>query len=266
MTKRTLIWLAIVLLVVFVSAGIWHFLAMQPDEGIAPRNSSVQSQDALASKASPVLGKDFPGLPEYCADELISVTGCGGKTEITTDQGNTYRLVEIGNQCWFADNLKEIPSTDQGWYGYYDNADEEAEQGGGMLYTWEAAMNGEAEGRAQGICPEGWHVPSVCELGLWLNNVDSLYTETVPSPSDMMRELGHIDPTTLPRTFPCGESNNGTIAFRECPYLGVGTSSLGFEGEAWNLIVTNIGQTPPKGTFTQSSAKYLRKFRCLRTD
>ncbi|MGX9356764.1 FISUMP domain-containing protein [Roseobacteraceae bacterium S113] len=80
------------------------------------------------------------------------------------DQGNPYRLVEIGDQCWFADNLKEIPSTDQGWYGFYEDADEEPAPGEGMLYTWDAAMNGGTRERAQGICPTGWHIPSECEV------------------------------------------------------------------------------------------------------
>lgn len=43
-----------------------------------------------------------------CANEYISVTGCGGQTSLTYD-GRTYDLVEIGGQCWFADNL----ATDQ---------------------------------------------------------------------------------------------------------------------------------------------------------
>ncbi|MDO6730700.1 FISUMP domain-containing protein [Marinovum sp. 2_MG-2023] len=88
-------------------------------------------------------------------------------TEITTDQGNTYRLVEIGDQCWFADNLKETPSTNQGWYGFYDEVEEEPTPGEGMLYTWDAAMNGEVEERTQGVCPTGWHVTSQCETELF---------------------------------------------------------------------------------------------------
>ncbi len=43
-----------------------------------------------------------------CANEFISVTVCNGQTSLTYD-GRTYDLVEIGGQCWFADNL----ATDQ---------------------------------------------------------------------------------------------------------------------------------------------------------
>ncbi|MDJ0627621.1 MAG: FISUMP domain-containing protein [Rhodobacter sp.] len=93
-------------------------------------------------------------------------------TEITTNQGNTYRLVEIGNQCWFADNLKEIPTNPGGWYGYYGNATEERNLGEGLLYTWKAAMNGEAEEGARGTCPIGWHIPIECELRMVENNLE----------------------------------------------------------------------------------------------
>lgn len=145
----------------------------------APSTSEASANTTVVTtpSTSTVLGKDIPGLPEYCVDKPISVSGCDGKTEITTEQGNTYRLVEIGDQCWFADNLKEIPTTNRGWYGYYDNADEEHAPGEGLLYTWEAAMNGETEERAQGICPKGWHIPSRCEtlnlLKLWGASVEN---------------------------------------------------------------------------------------------
>jgi hypothetical protein len=43
-----------------------------------------------------------------CADQFINVVGCNGQTSLTYD-GRTYDLVEIGGQCWFADNL----ATDQ---------------------------------------------------------------------------------------------------------------------------------------------------------
>lgn len=152
--------------------SIWVLQADEVNEK-SPSVKAVSMQEATKSEGastSPVLGKTIPGLPEYCADKVISVSGCDGKTEITTEQGNTYRLVEIGEQCWFADNLKEIPTTDQGWYGYYDDAEDEPAPGEGLLYTWDAAMNGETAERAQGICPAGYHVPSICEIEYALKN------------------------------------------------------------------------------------------------
>lgn len=162
------------------AAAFWFLTAGKITDGPqTDENATAQEAPKPAKiKSSPVLGKDIPGLPEYCADKLISVSGCDGMTEITTDQGNTYRLVEIGDQCWFADNLKEVPSTDQGWYGYYDDADEEPAPGEGLLYTWDAAMNGETNERAQGVCPAGWHLPSRCELIYWASNTSKVSLES----------------------------------------------------------------------------------------
>jgi uncharacterized protein (TIGR02145 family) len=170
MKRKTIVTLVLLFLIGLSCAAAWHFfLNSKPSANsdiaikTAPRSKPTTPLSNTTGK-SPVLGKEISGLPEYCADKLISVSGCDGMTETTSEQGNTYQLVEIGDQCWFADNLKEIPTTDQGWYGYYENAQKEPAPGEGMLYTWSAAMNDEETELAQGVCPAGWHIPSICNL------------------------------------------------------------------------------------------------------
>jgi uncharacterized protein (TIGR02145 family) len=107
-----------------------------------------------------------------CANEYISVTGCGGQTSLTYD-GRTYDLVEIGGQCWFADNLATdqyrngdfIPTgldnttwqnTTTGAYAVYDN-DPANDVTYGKLYNWYTTVD------TRGLCPTGWHVPTDCE-------------------------------------------------------------------------------------------------------
>ncbi len=107
-----------------------------------------------------------------CATENISVTGCGGQTSLTYD-GRTYDLLEIGGQCWFADNLATdqysngdpIPTglddntwqiTTSGSYAIYNN-DPANEVTYGKLYNWYTAVD------TRGLCPTGWHVPTDCE-------------------------------------------------------------------------------------------------------
>lgn len=107
-----------------------------------------------------------------CANEYISVTGCGGQTSLTYD-GRTYDLVEISGQCWFADNLATdqyrngdpIPTalsnttwgnTTSGAFAIYNN-DPANEVTYGKLYNWYTTAD------SRGLCPTGWHVPTDCE-------------------------------------------------------------------------------------------------------
>ncbi len=107
-----------------------------------------------------------------CSTQNISVTGCGGQTSLTYD-GRTYDLVEIGGQCWFADNLATdqyrngdlIPTglenaiwstTTSGAYAIYNN-DPANDVTYGKLYNWYTTVD------TRGLCPTGWHVPTDCE-------------------------------------------------------------------------------------------------------
>jgi len=98
--------------------------------------------------------------------------------------GNKYRTIELGNQWWMVTNLKtthyadgtEIPLVEStsAWenlgfeakaYCYYDNSANNEARIYGALYTWAAAMNGSASSISnpsivQGVCPDGWHLPS----------------------------------------------------------------------------------------------------------
>jgi uncharacterized protein (TIGR02145 family) len=94
---------------------------------------------------------------------------CGTST-IPDIDGNVYNTVLIGTQCWMKENLKTttykngipIPNvTDAGaWsnlttgaYVWYNN-DINWKDSYGALYNWYAVNN------QNGLCPEGWHVPS----------------------------------------------------------------------------------------------------------
>jgi uncharacterized protein (TIGR02145 family) len=107
-----------------------------------------------------------------CATQNISVTGCGGQTSLTYD-GRTYDLVEIGGQCWFADNLATdqyrngdpIPTglsntqwqnTTAGAFAIYNNGIAN-DATYGKLYNWYTTVD------SRGLCPTGWHVPTDCE-------------------------------------------------------------------------------------------------------
>jgi len=105
---------------------------------------------------------------------------------VTDIDGNNYKTVKIGTQIWMAENLKTTRYSDgtaiplvnnpPAWsdltssgkaYCWY-NDDITNKELYGALYTWAAAMNGEAGNNlipsgVQGVCPTGWHMPSDAE-------------------------------------------------------------------------------------------------------
>jgi uncharacterized protein (TIGR02145 family) len=100
-----------------------------------------------------------------------------------------YETVTIGSQVWMAENLAYLPivvgpeacslepghEADKYYYvNGYNGTDVAAAkattnyQTYGVLYNWPAAMNGATSSDAnpsgvQGICPDGWHLPSDAE-------------------------------------------------------------------------------------------------------
>lgn len=95
------------------------------------------------------------------ASDSILVNEPDPDSIVTDIEGNDYPIVEIGGQIWMAKNLRVTKAPDGTAvtsYCYDDNALFENKYG--RLYTWDVAMNGSVIEMAQGICPDGWHIPS----------------------------------------------------------------------------------------------------------
>jgi uncharacterized protein (TIGR02145 family) len=82
--------------------------------------------------------------------------------------GQEYLTVSIGEQCWMARNLnvgEQIPGSqfpqpnDIIEKHCYDDDPANCEIYGG-LYRYEEMMQYQLEEKAQGVCPDGWHIPS----------------------------------------------------------------------------------------------------------
>jgi uncharacterized protein (TIGR02145 family)/prepilin-type N-terminal cleavage/methylation domain-containing protein len=111
----------------------------------------------------------FPAGNIAASPRGLGEWACG---EILLDErdGQSYTTVQIGNQCWMSENMNYDNgctstysfATDVGWCGCYNNDPSKCNDGYGKLYQWSAAMNNNTS-TTQGVCPDGWHVPTDTE-------------------------------------------------------------------------------------------------------
>ena len=121
---------------------------------------------------------------------FTTVCECGGSCKLTDIDGNLYGTVLIGDQCWMAENLKttkfadgtSIPlgssTSSTTAYRYNPNNSSSNVSTYGYRYNWTAAMHGASSSEAnpsgvQGICPDGWHLPSKVEWTQLKNYISS---------------------------------------------------------------------------------------------
>jgi uncharacterized protein (TIGR02145 family) len=116
-----------------------------------------------------------------------------------TYEGQTYNTVQIGNQCWFKENLNvgTIIDGDNNQLNNsliekycYNNDPANCTIYGG-LYQWDEMMQYTTQQGAQGICPAGWHLPTNVE---WTALADFLGGEDVAG--GKMKTTGTIEAGT----------------------------------------------------------------------
>jgi uncharacterized protein (TIGR02145 family) len=86
---------------------------------------------------------------------------------------NGYHTVVIGNQEWTVENLRSRHYSDgtpvDSVLAY--NNDEDLAKEYGYLYNWPSSMRGATLEESQGICPDGWHLPSDGDFQILLNEL-----------------------------------------------------------------------------------------------
>lgn len=127
-----------------------------------------QTSESFQLQFDAVLPAPVDGLP------------CPSTPTLTDVDGNVYSTLQLGNQCWMKENLRciHLPNGDPISFGeehsasvpyyYYPDSNADNQSTYGLLYNWSAVLNGESASGStpsgvQGICPDGWHVPSKAE-------------------------------------------------------------------------------------------------------
>lgn len=139
-------------------------------KGVSSSSSSVQVE-----KAEPAaISSSSEALPES-SSAVIDSSICGDIPKghfCDLRDGHVYKVVHIGAQTWMAENLN---FASEGSWCYND--DEKNCDKYGRLYNWTTAMGIEVlyqtqmakkilKWKMQGVCPEGWHVPSMNEMNV----------------------------------------------------------------------------------------------------
>jgi len=110
---------------------------------------------------------DLDGLTSI-AQDTVEVIGLNRDIDTLTDprDGNKYRIVKVQEKWWMAENLRygtEIPTSqlpgNNGIVEMYTYRGPYSSDPETCVYHWFEAMNYQVK-EMQGICPDGWHIPS----------------------------------------------------------------------------------------------------------
>jgi uncharacterized protein (TIGR02145 family) len=197
-----------------------------------------------------------PELPgnSQCFGELVSISSCNDQYTLTYD-GRTYDLLEIGGQCWFADNLATdqyrngdpIPTglsnttwqnTTAGAYAIYNN-DLANDAIYGKLYNWYTAVD------SRGLCPTGWHVPTDCEWMYLERSLGMLSAEEQQASGSNRGVTGNIGGALKSLNYwsspNSGATNSSNLNILPAGWRGESgyySGNLGTEAEIWTSTIS----------------------------
>ncbi len=217
---------------------------------------------------------------------------------VTDYDGNTYNAVQIGDQYWMKENLKTTHYADgtaialgnassslagDGGYRFMPNNDSSTVSSYGYLYNWKAVMHGAASSESapsgvQGICPNGWHVPSREE---WLQLIDYVTDREEYHCNNSSTSIGKSLAATTDwhsSEWICAVgyqlSSNNATAFSALPAGVFFSCSLNFSESAdfWSCTESGTGRAyygllqynTSDMTCPYSSETYAYSVRCLR--
>ncbi|MBO4436240.1 MAG: hypothetical protein J5791_05060 [Fibrobacter sp.] len=166
---------------------------------ICPAETEKSSSSSVPPKSSSSSAISSSAVQKSCHlyDKAPTVIGCEGKSKpnwkflnpdveyhclVDERDGQFYATVKIGEQTWMAENLAyaDEEKTPNLAGGHWCDSDADSCALYGQLYNFMSVMNfntdemmegnlikdtlfGKWEKNQQGICPSGWHVPTVSE-------------------------------------------------------------------------------------------------------
>lgn len=180
---------------------------------------------------------------------------CPGNATLSDYDGNIYNTVMIGTQCWMKENLRTTHYADgtgitrcnsnSNQSAFYSSDENSNINIYGYLYNWNAVMHEASSSNnnpsgVQGICPNGWHVPSIVEWVNLGNYVRSQAQYLCNNNSEKIAKalastMGWISSTTTCDAGNIPTTNNAT-GFSAFPvgYFNNGNNSLGLETNFWS--------------------------------
>ena len=163
-----------------VEKGVTYY--RKPTPKIEESSSSLVEEESSSSEAM------FPWQTSSSSISYVPPLEATHGTMIDSRDNHEYKTVTIGTQTWMAENLAYAyvePTKAQDSSSFCDDEDPEYCEKFGRLYLWSAAMDSAAvfsedgkgcgndfrrcandknsNGKVRGICPEGWHLPTVAE-------------------------------------------------------------------------------------------------------
>jgi len=231
--------------------------------------------------------EDAPQISKTYQFAILEGIPCPGTPNVTYD-GQTYKTIQVDDQCWFKENLNvgtmingNGNQTNNGAIEKYcyDNLQANCDIYGG-LYQWNEMMEYSTTPGAQGICPDGWHLPTdgeFCALATFLDpTVDcNLIYNTGADGGGKMKSTGTIEEGTglwyAPNTGATNESGftvlpAGTRWFDlTFGYLGLvggfATSSEKYVTTAWLWGMNNESAALARDNYSKQSGFSVR---CLK--
>lgn len=169
---------------------------------VLSNNRSTLNSGAILGRVAPgthvivwKLSDPCGNYVEFSQNVIVNFPACGEGVTVNDADGNTYQTVRVGCECWTKSNLKSTKysdGTEIAFDSLYTATDIPAvdEDLFGKLYTWYSAMNvAEGDNSAtptvltadgsgfpyiQGVCPEGWALPTASAYQQISTNANAL--------------------------------------------------------------------------------------------